>query len=111
MKTYGSKHVPWVKEDKRRDEPHDICRTKRDNDAEELVVREQCRECKSLLLDLLLDRSDRHENRGKRQVDHDSNPEVHHSHVKLVRTARSITQGKDETGYQSCEIEPFEHNT
>lgn len=109
--TYGSKHVPWVQEDKRRDEPHDIRRAQRHYDTEELLVGKQVRERETMFLDLLLDRSDGHEHRGERQVDHDSNPEVHHGHVKLVRTARSVTQGQDETSYQSREIEPFEYDT
>lgn len=64
-----------------------------------------------MVLDFLLDRFDRDKYSCEGQIYHDSNPEVHHGHVKLVGSAWSITQSEDEASHQIHEIKPFEDNT
>lgn len=64
-----------------------------------------------MLLEFRLNRFDRHEHRRESQVDHDSDPEVHHRHVELIRSTRSVTQRQNEASHQRNEIEPFENHS
>lgn len=90
--TYAGEHVPGVQEDKRSDEPHHVGRAQRHDQGEELSVAEQIAKRETIFLHLSLDRLDRHEYRRKDEIYHDNHPEVHHGHVKLVRSLRSIAQ-------------------
>lgn len=103
--------MPRIQENQRSNKPHDIRRTQGNNDRKKLLIRKQFRKCKTVLLKFLLDGLNSHEDSSECQVDHDSNPKVHHGHVKLVRSAWSVAQGQNEASYQGREIEPFENNT
>lgn len=103
--------MPGIQEDKRCDKPHNVCRSQRDNDSEELLIGKQLREGKIVVRDFPLDGLDRHKHSRESQVNHDTNPEVHHRHVEFVGPTRPVTQSQDEAGHQSREIKPFENNT
>lgn len=47
--------MPWVQEDERGEEPHDIGRSKGDDDGKERLIGEQLADCKGVRFDLCLD--------------------------------------------------------
>jgi hypothetical protein len=91
--------MPGVKEDQRGYDPHDICRSQRDDDGEELSVAENLTQCKVMLGNLGLNRFDSDKDRGKTEIYHNEYPKVYHRHIESVGSLRSVSQGQYETRY------------
>lgn len=59
----------------------------------EETVREEHMNCELRVRgNLRLNRLDDDEDSGEHQVDHDEDPEIHHRHVELVRSLRTIAE-------------------
>ena len=94
--TYGGEEMPWVEEEERDDKPQDVrWEEGYDEGEKQLIMHDvRCFECMVFCLDLDWSNSD--EDRREDQVEHDSDPEVHHGHVEFVGSLRPISQSEDE---------------
>ncbi len=84
--------MPGVEEEERYDEPHDVRRRQRDDKGEEeRIVKEVC-ECEFPVLGVDLNRADGNEDGSKDQIKHDTDPKIHHGHVKPVGALGPVSQ-------------------
>ena len=74
------------------------------------MVSEQGRQAEATVRELLLNRPDRYVDRGKREIDHDPDPEKYHGHIKLLGSLWAVTQGQDKAGQKRCQVKPFKDN-